>query len=299
MRTDAHDLACVRDPAIELLLSHAATLTDQWCSRRRARRQLQRTPDRRHTDVPIWRSRCVDRWSVRCSCSGASLIGVDEGDVVSTSSARERLRRQRMRLRDGQRIGCGTAARCPTTTPSRRAASDHARNRRRCSATSEHTVSISQNRARCSCATRFHSAGVRTNDAFQHYRATHPELLPQQRGLQLVAELTDGLDAAAIIGLKRNTTCHEHIHERVAESTTASGHVVVCFEWFAGPLQPGNRNRVHDPTVDQPSLSVGRVSAGIARVRAWRGNVSQRGPLHHASPCHRIRSRARPRSGHS
>jgi hypothetical protein len=33
MRTDADDLACVRDPAIELLLSHAATLTDEWCSR--------------------------------------------------------------------------------------------------------------------------------------------------------------------------------------------------------------------------------------------------------------------------
>ena len=40
MRTDADDLAWVRDPALELLLSHAATLTDEWCSRRRARRQL-------------------------------------------------------------------------------------------------------------------------------------------------------------------------------------------------------------------------------------------------------------------
>ena len=40
MRTDADDLARVRDPAIELLLSHTATLTDEWCSRRRARRQL-------------------------------------------------------------------------------------------------------------------------------------------------------------------------------------------------------------------------------------------------------------------
>ena len=33
MRTDADDLACVRDPAIELLLSHTATLTDGWCGR--------------------------------------------------------------------------------------------------------------------------------------------------------------------------------------------------------------------------------------------------------------------------
>src|SRR6266487_875968 len=40
MRTDADHPACVRDPAIELLLSHTATLADEWCSRRRARRQL-------------------------------------------------------------------------------------------------------------------------------------------------------------------------------------------------------------------------------------------------------------------
>ena len=40
MRTDADDQARVRGPAIELLLSHTATLTDEWCSRRRARRQL-------------------------------------------------------------------------------------------------------------------------------------------------------------------------------------------------------------------------------------------------------------------
>jgi len=35
MRTDADHQAWVRDPAIELLLSHTATLTDKWCSRRR------------------------------------------------------------------------------------------------------------------------------------------------------------------------------------------------------------------------------------------------------------------------
>ena len=29
MRTDADHLACIRDPAIELLLSHTATLTDK------------------------------------------------------------------------------------------------------------------------------------------------------------------------------------------------------------------------------------------------------------------------------
>src|SRR5437588_7910735 len=33
MRTDADDLARVRDSAIKLLLSHTATLTDEWCSR--------------------------------------------------------------------------------------------------------------------------------------------------------------------------------------------------------------------------------------------------------------------------
>jgi len=36
MRTDADHPARVRDPAIELLLSHTATLTDGWCSRQRA-----------------------------------------------------------------------------------------------------------------------------------------------------------------------------------------------------------------------------------------------------------------------
>jgi hypothetical protein len=35
MQTDADDPARVRDPAIELLLRHTATLTDRWCSRRR------------------------------------------------------------------------------------------------------------------------------------------------------------------------------------------------------------------------------------------------------------------------
>lgn len=40
MRTDADDVARVRDPVIELLLSHTATMTDEWCSRRRPRRQL-------------------------------------------------------------------------------------------------------------------------------------------------------------------------------------------------------------------------------------------------------------------
>ena len=35
MRTDADDKACVRDPTIELLFSHRATLTDEWCSRPR------------------------------------------------------------------------------------------------------------------------------------------------------------------------------------------------------------------------------------------------------------------------
>jgi hypothetical protein len=37
MRTDADDPARVRDPTIELLLSHMVTLTDERCSRPRAR----------------------------------------------------------------------------------------------------------------------------------------------------------------------------------------------------------------------------------------------------------------------
>jgi hypothetical protein len=32
MRTDADHPACVRDPAIELLFNHTATLTDERCS---------------------------------------------------------------------------------------------------------------------------------------------------------------------------------------------------------------------------------------------------------------------------
>src|SRR2546421_12757043 len=44
MRTDADHEVRVRDPAIELLLSHTATLTDEWCSRRRARRQRRDRP---------------------------------------------------------------------------------------------------------------------------------------------------------------------------------------------------------------------------------------------------------------
>jgi hypothetical protein len=31
MRTDANDLSGVRDPAIQLLLAHTATLTDEGC----------------------------------------------------------------------------------------------------------------------------------------------------------------------------------------------------------------------------------------------------------------------------
>ena len=38
MRTDADDPARVRDPAVELLLSHNATLTHEWCSRPRRQR---------------------------------------------------------------------------------------------------------------------------------------------------------------------------------------------------------------------------------------------------------------------
>jgi hypothetical protein len=34
MRTDADDLARVRDPAVELLLSHTATLTDECAAAR-------------------------------------------------------------------------------------------------------------------------------------------------------------------------------------------------------------------------------------------------------------------------
>ena len=42
MRTDADHPPCVRDPAIELVLGHTGTLTDEWSSHRLARRLLSR-----------------------------------------------------------------------------------------------------------------------------------------------------------------------------------------------------------------------------------------------------------------
>ncbi|MCU1427409.1 MAG: hypothetical protein JWL83_1409 [Actinomycetia bacterium] len=36
MRTDADDPARVRDPTLELLLSHTTTLTDEWCTHPKA-----------------------------------------------------------------------------------------------------------------------------------------------------------------------------------------------------------------------------------------------------------------------
>ncbi len=45
MRTDADVLAYVRDPTSELLLSHTATLTDEWCSRPRPRSRGKRASD--------------------------------------------------------------------------------------------------------------------------------------------------------------------------------------------------------------------------------------------------------------
>jgi hypothetical protein len=35
MRTDADHMACVRDPTVELLLGHTATVTDACCRYRR------------------------------------------------------------------------------------------------------------------------------------------------------------------------------------------------------------------------------------------------------------------------
>ena len=52
VRTDADDPARVRDPAVELLLSHTATLTDEWCSRRRVgRHPIVSTPRSRRAEV--------------------------------------------------------------------------------------------------------------------------------------------------------------------------------------------------------------------------------------------------------
>lgn len=59
MRTDAYDPARVRDPAIEPLLSHTATLTDHWHSRRRIRRSPAPSGD---AGVDKCRGGTVDAW---------------------------------------------------------------------------------------------------------------------------------------------------------------------------------------------------------------------------------------------
>ena len=66
MRADADDPARVRNPAIELLLNHTATLTDEPCSRPRPvdnglRASAdymfpKRTPGNRRVNVPTYRS---------------------------------------------------------------------------------------------------------------------------------------------------------------------------------------------------------------------------------------------------
>jgi hypothetical protein len=66
MRTDADDPARVRDPAIELLLSHTATLTAEWCNRGRARRQLGFAHRRDPTSGEVVPSdRMVNGWGLR------------------------------------------------------------------------------------------------------------------------------------------------------------------------------------------------------------------------------------------
>lgn len=103
MGTDADHQACVRDPAIELLLRHTATLTDEWCTRRRARRRLGlgigeiRPPAR-----PGVKSPCTSRR--RCGVGGRScgkgevtwrarfgdLLGESGHRTVSQNARRDR-----------------------------------------------------------------------------------------------------------------------------------------------------------------------------------------------------------------
>lgn len=77
MRTDADHQACVRDPAIELLPSHTATLTDEWCSRRRARRQL---------GLRIGEIRPAAKWFRRIGREFAALCVSDVDHQPATTS---------------------------------------------------------------------------------------------------------------------------------------------------------------------------------------------------------------------
>jgi hypothetical protein len=52
MLSGAHDLARVRDPAIELLLSHTATVTDEGCGRRRAGSSAAHNHATTHAELP-------------------------------------------------------------------------------------------------------------------------------------------------------------------------------------------------------------------------------------------------------
>jgi len=81
MRTDADHPARVRDPAIELLLSHTATVTDEWCSRPRA----PSTTACAHREHPPARA----TGSVRTSCEFATLTLARRGTPHERSTGDE------------------------------------------------------------------------------------------------------------------------------------------------------------------------------------------------------------------
>jgi hypothetical protein len=79
MRTDADDPARVRDPAIELLLSHTATLTDEW---RGSSAVLRLAPERCLTSREFERSRLWHRLRRGLNKVG-NLVGVrDHPDMT-------------------------------------------------------------------------------------------------------------------------------------------------------------------------------------------------------------------------
>src|SRR5262249_7460600 len=130
MRTDANDLPGVGNPALELLLNHTPTLTDEWWNRGRKARSLRvhRRTTRLHTICALMRSRFstsvaralptrrADPKSLATDEGGGGLRGLLDSTLRHTNPARkqdlvERRSGSRVRTRRGLRRGHSTEAR--------------------------------------------------------------------------------------------------------------------------------------------------------------------------------------------
>src|SRR5262245_55849645 len=132
----------------------------------------------------------------------------DTGTVASATNAASGCTANRLRY-------ASTVSQDNTQSP--RCVRPRSRKRRRCSPTSgAHGVDQPEPCALVVCDSLPLGADVWTDNTFQHDRAAHPELLSQQRGLQLVAQLANPLDAQSVLRLGRNTAGEQHIHEWVA-----------------------------------------------------------------------------------